>query len=225
MVTKHWKIIKGVLEIDSAIYSVSAGGSVYYNLNGVLDTTGESVGQIVAYAFYNKNHIEKCFGAFANNDKLFNWPSKNISQTVVNVAGVLQPDNAESTAHTNKSGGCYKFVFGTGDAVANADDYCLVQPIESGITVHNISVAQNSYDTESGNYVTYVMCNGVATQSITIAEVGIVKAIYTKFVEQVDGGSTDAANYRNILAIREVLTEPLKLIEGEGFTVTIKVEV
>lgn len=225
MITRHWKTIKGTLENCEKTLSYGTGGAKSLPLYNVTDVSGNAVEKVMLSSCNNTSMYYQCFPASVSNMRLFNYPSTNIVSTNVEITPTtLVLDDGSTGSYTTRTGGVYKFVFGDGTTEPTFNDYCIENPIEEGITVRTVYVLKHEYDETCGNYVAYVTCGGIATADTTITEVGIVKSIWVSYKAQYSGGSDDATCYQNILADRQLLPEPLVLKTGDGFTVTIKVE-
>ncbi|MGN0620563.1 MAG: hypothetical protein ACI4I9_01745 [Porcipelethomonas sp.] len=211
MVTRNWKIVKGTAEARKGIQSSEC---VYYQyVENVFDVNGDAVDHITvgpdnssSNSPYVYNTRSICFG----NETIFNRWSDNLNQTEINFyysTGLY-------------AGGCSKIIFGSDGTEALPSDYKIKLPISEGITKIERNV-MTDYNEETNKFEYIITYYGKASNDMVIREVGIVKSVLTTTsYSTVDSSS----KYKNILVVRDVLETPLDLKAGEGFRVTIKIE-
>jgi hypothetical protein len=205
MITRNWKIVKGTAERREGTQGTEAK---YQYIGGVFDTEGNNVPYITTGCSTGTTTTYKVL--FTSNETLFTSWSNSLDQTY----GEYELGN------TSSAGGRSKIIFGSDETPPAATDYRINQPIESGITLNERTIS-SVYNEETNNFETLITYRGSVSKDMIIKEVGIVKAIC---ITTNTSGSTDSYFKKNILCTRDVLETPLDLKAGDGFRVTIKVE-
>jgi hypothetical protein len=211
MITRNWKIVKGTAERRGGA-TLSSNDAYYQYVDGVFNVEGNQVELITV-------------GAGGNGSSgYYDW--KSISRTNENLLCIWSDDynQLQKNYYVGGSGTCYaggysKVVFGSGSTPATAEDYAMEEPITSGITRIERSFSTN-YNEETNNFECLITYHGRVSKDMVIREVGIVKSI----LKAQSRGNTGEDYWENILCSRDVLTPALDLKAGDGFRVTIKVE-
>lgn len=212
MITRNWKVVKGTAERKGNT-SFSSKDAYYQYVDGVFNVEGNQVEWITVGA-----------GSYSGTS-VYVW--KSISRGNENLLGIWSDDYNQLTKsyYTGGYGTCFgggysKVVFGSGSTPATAKDYAMEEPITSGITRIERSFSTN-YNEETNNFECLITYHGRVSEDMVIREVGIVKTILKS---QGYNSISDDEYWENILCTRDVLETPLDLKAGDGFRVTIKVE-
>jgi hypothetical protein len=133
-------------------------------------------------------------------------------------SNTLDQTTQECNSDSSNPGGYTKLIFGSGTTPATIEDYCIESQITTGISILSRNII-GEYDISSGLYKNYLVTTCRADSDLKITEVGLVKSI---IINPGQYNWNNTTSYANVLALRELLSNPLNLSAGDTFSITIE---